>query len=143
VFVPTCIMLNFGLSHTINGLSKRQNLALVLYTNLLLLPTLLKIIKNELVFRDDQLICLLGMYICMYVCVCVCVCVCVYMYICILKVLRRSLCSIMRERERESDRERKKDRRDNSCCMDDVLKRSRQAFIGVAEQKQAIGLAKP
>ena len=57
------MMMNFGLSHTINGISRRQNLALVLYTNLLLLPTLLKIIKKELVLSGEQLMLLLGIYI--------------------------------------------------------------------------------
>ena len=60
-----CMMLNFGMSHTINGLSKRQNLALVLYANLLLLPTLHKIIKNELVLSADHVMVLLG--VCVYI----------------------------------------------------------------------------
>ena len=62
------MMMNFGLSHTINGISRRQNLALVLYTNLLLLPTLLKIIKKELVLSGEQLMLLLGIYIYIHIC---------------------------------------------------------------------------
>jgi amino acid permease len=102
------MMLNFGMSHTINGLSKRQNLALVLYTNLLLLPTLLKIIKKELVLSPNQVAGVLGM------CVCVCVCVCVYMYVYIYmhtKIIEKELVLYTeREREREKKRDREKER---------------------------------
>jgi hypothetical protein len=66
------MMLNFGMSHTINGLSKRQNLALVLYANLLLLPTLHKIIQNELVFDAavfEHMIGLLGVSVYIYACI--------------------------------------------------------------------------
>jgi hypothetical protein len=95
------MLLNFGASHTINGLSRPQNLALFLYTNLLLLPTLLKIIQNELVFNAKLLMLLLG--ICIYVYVCVCVCVCVYIYIYIYmhtKIIETEL-GLYNERERE------------------------------------------
>ena len=63
VVLPACMMLNFGMSHTINGLSKLQNLVLVVYANLLLLPTLYKIVKKELVFSEDHCLVLLGIYI--------------------------------------------------------------------------------
>jgi hypothetical protein len=130
VFVPAAILLNFGLSHTINGLSRQQNLALVIYTNLLLLPTLLKILMNELVFREDQLICLLGIYI--YVCI-----VCMYAPT---KSIEKELV-LYNERERRGkviERERKRGRgggraggRGNhvvwmTCSSED----KRQAIIG-------------
>ncbi len=57
------MVLHFGLSHCANGLSKRQNLALVLYANLLLLPTLHKIIKKELILNEVLLMAILGIYI--------------------------------------------------------------------------------
>jgi hypothetical protein len=63
VVLPACVVLNFGMSHTINGLSKLQNLVLVVYSNLLLLPTLYKIIKKELVFSEDHCLVLLGINI--------------------------------------------------------------------------------
>jgi hypothetical protein len=102
-------MLNFGISHTISGLSKQQNLVIVLYANLLLLPTVYKIIKNELVFSFDNFLSLSG----------------------ILKLLRRSLCSIMREREREREREEREREtakegwrgwweRGKACCTGDL-----------------------
>ena len=55
-----CMLMNFGMSHTINGLSKRQNLAIVVYSNLLLLPTLYKVIKKQLVFGEDACLILIG-----------------------------------------------------------------------------------
>ena len=71
--------MNFGMSHTINGLSKWQNLAIVVYSNLLLLPTLYKVIKKQLVFSEDACLVLIGicMYIRMYICMYVCM-----MYVC-------------------------------------------------------------
>ncbi len=61
------MMLNFGMSHTISGLSKRQNLAIVLYANLLLLPTVYKVTKKELVFESGNLVTLSGIYIHIYI----------------------------------------------------------------------------
>jgi hypothetical protein len=75
------MMLNFGMSHTINGLSKLQNLALVLCSNLLLLPTLHKVIQNELNAHEDQIIVLLGIYIYIYICMYIYIYMYIYVYI--------------------------------------------------------------
>jgi hypothetical protein len=80
VYIPACMMLNFGMSHTINGLSKQQNLALVLCSNLLLLPTLDKVIKNELNTHDDQIVVLLGIYMYIFIYICMYVYICIYIY---------------------------------------------------------------
>jgi hypothetical protein len=82
-FFSAFVMLNFGISHTISGLSKQQNLAIVLYANLLLLPTVYKIIKNELVFSFDNFLSLSGIYIYIYIYIYmyIYVYICIYIYI--------------------------------------------------------------
>ncbi len=54
------MMVNFGLSHTMWGLSKRQNLALVLYAMIIFIPTVYKVMKKELVFSTDNFLSLSG-----------------------------------------------------------------------------------
>ena len=61
------MMVNFGLSHTMWGLSKRQNLAIVLYAMIIFIPTVYKVIKKELVFNTDNFMSLSGICIYMYV----------------------------------------------------------------------------
>ena len=75
VVLPAAVMLNFGMSHTINGLSKLQNLVLVVYANLLLLPTLYKIVKKELVFSEDHCLVLLGIYMNVYIHIYIHICI--------------------------------------------------------------------
>jgi len=45
--------LNFGVSHTVNGLSELQNAVLVLYSILMLVQQLIKIISGQLLLRFD------------------------------------------------------------------------------------------
>jgi hypothetical protein len=45
--------LNFGVSHTVNGLSERQNAVLVLYSILMLVQQLIRIISGQLLNRFE------------------------------------------------------------------------------------------
>jgi hypothetical protein len=45
--------LNFGVSHSVNGLSELQNAVLVLYSILMLVQQLIKIISGQLLLRFD------------------------------------------------------------------------------------------
>ena len=53
VWFPAGVTLNFGVSHSVNGLSEVQNAVLVLYSFLMLVQQLMKIISGQLLHRFE------------------------------------------------------------------------------------------